>query len=127
MSNLLVLSFTYDPTLLSVEPPSGNTAGGDVVEIVGLQFADEDDFGIDVFFGTQQVPTADVLLLNETRIRVVVPEGLEAGPVDLRVDFPSGVSKTLATAFTYDDDAPDYVGIDETTQLVTDEGDFIVT
>lgn len=123
--SLLVVSAKFDPTLSSVTPPVGGTSGGDLVELVGAEFADEsDDADTRVFFGTVEADPTTVVLLNETRIRVVTPAG--TGAVDVRLILPSGVEKTLVAVFTYQAGIEFLAADDAGTYLVTEGGDYLV-
>jgi hypothetical protein len=84
------------PTVTSVAPASGTTAGGQVVTITGVNYGSTRQ----VYFGVVAAPRFQVLGFNT--ISAVTPPGA-AGPVDVRVVNPLGLpSQTNAgDVFTY--------------------------
>jgi hypothetical protein len=82
------------PTLTSLAPVTGRTAGGTAVALAGTNFA----AGATVTIGG--APATSVVVLSSTRITAVTPAGT-AGARDVRVTLSSGQSATLAGAFTY--------------------------
>jgi len=108
---LTTLSYTVDPTPLSLDVITGPAAGGTPIVITGKQLDVDgpDDAEIAVYFGTGlqfaagtevRVDPDHLELVDETTINIVSPPHA-AGLVSLRVVFPSGVVKTLTDAFTY--------------------------
>jgi hypothetical protein len=92
-------TFTYTsvsaPSVTSVSPSSGSTAGGTVVIVTGTGFTGASQ----VKFGTVVADT--FLLLSDTSMSVVSPAE-SAGTVDLTVVGPGGTSSTSsADHFTY--------------------------
>jgi hypothetical protein len=81
------------PTVGSVTPNSGATAGGTAVTITGTNFA----AGATVTFGG--TAATNVVVVNSTSITATTPAG--AGAVTVTVTNPSGQSGSLASAFTY--------------------------
>jgi hypothetical protein len=82
------------PQVTGVSPNSGSTAGGATVSISGSNFA----AGATVQFGSN--PATNVAFINATSISAVTPAG-PAGSVSVTVTNPSGLSATLANAYTY--------------------------
>ncbi|HEV8433747.1 MAG TPA: IPT/TIG domain-containing protein, partial [Thermoanaerobaculia bacterium] len=88
--------YTYlpPPTVATVQPNKGKTAGGDVVTITGTNFGSIDDTS--VTFGST---AATVTSVTSASIAVTTPAG-SAGTVDVTVSTPGG-SATRSSAFTY--------------------------
>jgi hypothetical protein len=86
-------SGTGAPTVTSVSPNSGSTAGGTAVTITGTNFAT----GATVTFGT--AAATNVAVVNSTTITATTPAG-SAGAVTVTVTV-SGQSGSLASGFTY--------------------------
>jgi IPT/TIG domain/Fibronectin type III domain len=81
------------PTVTSVSPNTGTTAGGTAVTITGTNFVS----GATVTFGTAAAPS--VVVTNSTTITALTPAG-SAGAVTVTVTV-SGQSGSLASGFTY--------------------------
>src|SRR5690348_9874099 len=94
-SGALTNGFTYVvvPTVSSVSPSSGPTAGGTSVTITGTNFAS----GATVTFGT--APATNVVVVSGTQITATTPANA-AGAVMVKVTV-SGQSGSLANGFTY--------------------------
>jgi hypothetical protein len=84
------------PTLVSIEPASGSTRGGDSVILTGGNFASE----MTVSFGGIPAPFVSILDSNGTRLRVETPAHA-AGPVDVVVTNSDGRSATLPGGYTF--------------------------
>ena len=84
---------TGAPTVSSVSPNSGSTAGGTAVTITGTNFAT----GATVTFGT--AAATNVAVVNSTTVAATTPAG-SAGAVTVTVTV-SGQSGSLASGFTY--------------------------
>ena len=84
---------TGAPTVSSVSPNSGTTAGGTAVTITGTNFAT----GATVTFGT--AAATNVAVVNSTTVTATTPAG-SAGAVTVTVTV-SGQSGSLASGFTY--------------------------
>jgi hypothetical protein len=82
------------PTVTSVSPNSGTTAGGTAVTIAGTNFA----VGATVTFGS--AAATNVVVTSGTQITATTPTG-SAGAVMVTVSNPGGQSGGLASAFTY--------------------------
>src|ERR1039458_10202848 len=82
------------PTVTSVSPNSGTTAGGTAVTITGANFA----VGATVTFGSASA--TNVVVVSGTQITATTPAG-SAGAVMVTVSNPGGQSGALAGAFTY--------------------------
>ena len=95
-SGSLASAFTYvaPPTVTSVSPNSGTTAGGTAVTITGTNFA----AGATVTFGG--TAATNVVVTSATTITATTPAGV-AGAVAVAVTNPSGLSGSLASGFTY--------------------------
>ena len=95
-SGSLGSAFTYlaPPTVNSVSPNNGPTAGGTAVTITGANFAS----GVTVTFGG--TPATNVVVVNSTTITATTPAG-GAGAVAITVTNPGGQSGSLGSAFTY--------------------------
>jgi hypothetical protein len=95
-SGSLANAFTYiaPPTVSSVSPNSGATAGGTAVTITGTNFA----AGATVTFGG--VAATNVAVVNSTTITARTPAG-SAGAVTVAVTNSNGLGGSLAGAFTY--------------------------
>jgi len=87
--------FTYvpSPTILSISPTSGPTAGGTAITITGTAFVS----GTLITIGG--VAASDVTVVDGTSITAIIPIG-KAGPQDVGITT-SGGSKTLIGGFTY--------------------------
>jgi hypothetical protein len=92
----LASGFTYvpPPTVTSVSPSSGSTAGGTAVTVSGTNFAS----GATVTIGG--APATNVVVTNATTITATTPAG-SAGPVAITVTTPGPQSGTLQNGFTY--------------------------
>lgn len=99
--------FTYSgPSITKLAPNAGPTAGGTTVTITGTNFV----AGALVTFGDK--PATAVAYVSPTSITAVAPAAAKAGPLDVRVTTPSGVSFISdASLFTYTD-GPIVTGID---------------
>ncbi len=91
----LASGFTYvaSPTVTSVSPSSGATAGGTGVTITGTNFA----AGATVTFGSNAA--TNVVVVSRTQITATTPAG-SAGAVTVTVML-NGQSGSLASGFTY--------------------------
>ncbi|MCM2277910.1 MAG: IPT/TIG domain-containing protein [Oligoflexia bacterium] len=93
-------AFTYNdvvlatPTIGSVSPGSGTTAGGTALTVDGANF----EAGATVILGGASC--TGVTVVSATRITCTTPAHA-AGAVDVRVANVSGQSGTLASGFTY--------------------------
>jgi IPT/TIG domain len=96
LSGSLASAFTYiaPPTVSSVAPSSGSTAGGTAVTITGTNFA----AGATVTLGG--AAATNVVVVSSTSITTTTPAHA-AGPVTVTVTNPGGGSGNLASAFTY--------------------------
>ena len=94
-SGSLTSGYTYEviPTVSSVSPSSGATAGGTAVTITGTNFAT----GATVTFAA--TPATNVVVVNSTTITATTPAG-SAGAVTVTVTV-GGQSGSLANGFTY--------------------------
>ena len=82
------------PTVTSVSPNSGTTAGGTAVTITGANFAT----GATVMFGS--AAATSVVVVSGTQITATTPAGT-AGAALVTVSNPGGQSGALAGGFTY--------------------------
>lgn len=92
----LANAFTYlaPPTLTSIDPRKGKTAGGEAVTLVGTNFmANETTVSIG------GAPATSVTVGASTSISATTP-ARSSGPTDVTVTTPAG-SVTLAGGFTY--------------------------
>lgn len=109
------LPYHLEPELSAADPSTGPEEGGTTVVLTGAQLSaagpDGEDSEIVVLFGTAAELAAGaaaaaspdgVELLSETELSVVSPPHAP-GLVSVSVVLPSGVTKTLADAFTYTD------------------------
>lgn len=87
------------PTLTSVSPPSGSTAGGTTVTLTGTGF----QAGATVLFDS--TPATAVMVSGATSIQANTPAHA-SGTVAVHVINPDGQTATLAAAFTYTATAP---------------------
>lgn len=83
------------PTIVSVNPPNGGTAGLQYITITGTNFVAGDT----VTFGTTASP--DVKIVSSTQIQAQLPAHA-AGKVDVKVANANGQGTTLANGFEYD-------------------------
>ena len=90
-----VLINTAAPTVTSVTPAQGPTAGGTEITIVGTGFVP----GTEVSVGGN--PATDVQLVNRRKITAKTPAG-SAGTSAVRVVRPDTQEATAAGAFTYE-------------------------
>ena len=86
--------FTPPPKVLGVNPQSGSTKGGDVVEIAGTGFQP----GLQVTFSGQKA--LDVQVQGATKILCQTPPGA-AGPAAVTVTNPDLSNHTLGGGFLY--------------------------
>lgn len=85
------------PTLTSITPTSGTSAGGNTVTITGSSFISSNT---QVFFGS--TPATDVVVVSNTVITVTVPPGMMGTTVDVTVVTPFGVTPIVdADRYTY--------------------------
>ncbi|MHC4601611.1 MAG: IPT/TIG domain-containing protein, partial [Planctomycetota bacterium] len=87
-------TFVPPPTVSSINPVSGPTAGGTSVTITGTDFVS----GATVTIGGN--PATNVAFVNATTITCDTPAGT-AGTADVTVTNPDTQADTLAGAFTY--------------------------
>ncbi|MEO0650832.1 MAG: IPT/TIG domain-containing protein, partial [Planctomycetota bacterium] len=99
-------SFTYtltaDPTLASLTPATGATAGGDTITLSGSDFDGDTQvrFGVDPLDGTGGTAAASVTLIDAATLEVVTPAG--SGSVAVMVtDGGTGQADVLEAGFTY--------------------------
>ena len=89
------------PTVTSVSPNFGPTAGGTSVTVTGTNF---NNSGLIVSFGA--TPSTDVFVNSDTRLTATTPAHV-GGTVDVTVTTSSGVSAiSSADEFTYKTDTP---------------------
>ncbi|PBC69736.1 IPT/TIG domain-containing protein [Streptomyces sp. TLI_235] len=88
----LAYYYTSAPTLTSVTPSQGPTAGGTAVTLAGTNFSN----ATAVAFGT--AAAASFSVVSATQINAVAPPGT-AGPVQIKVTTPGGTSNGLAYFF----------------------------
>ena len=94
-SGSLAGGFIYgSPTVSSVSPNNGSTAGGTSVTITGTNFAS----GATVTFGG--TAATSVTVVSSTTITATTPAGT-AGAVTVTVTNPGGQSGSLSSGFTY--------------------------
>lgn len=86
--------FGLSPTIVSLAPTEGVTAGATAVDLAGSNL----EFGASVLVGGRSA--THVTVLSSDRLRFVTPRGI-VGPSDIAVFNPSGRSATLAGGFTY--------------------------
>ncbi len=82
------------PSITTVIPGSGTTAGGTSVTITGSHFQP----GSSVSFGAN--PASNVVVVSSTQITATTPAGV-AGAVSVGVTGPDGTSAALPSAYTY--------------------------
>jgi hypothetical protein len=87
-------SYVVPPTVTSVSPNSGTTAGGTAVTITGTNFA----AGATVTFGG--AAATNVVVVNSTQITATTPAGA-AGAVTVTVTNPGVPSGSLVNGYTY--------------------------
>jgi hypothetical protein len=92
----LPLAFTYvaPPTVLTISPTSGPTAGGTAITILGANF----QAGAQVFLGLLEAQ--DVVFRNAAVLECKTP-ARTAGPAALTVRNPDGQEATVPLAFVY--------------------------
>lgn len=86
---------TGTPTLTEVLPATGVLAGGEVVTLLGNNFAP----GATVMFGDKL--GTNVQILSKTQLKVTVPAGTAIGPTVIVVKNPDGKLATSSTLFSY--------------------------
>jgi glucose/arabinose dehydrogenase len=84
------------PTVVSVEPASGSTRGGESVIVTGGNFVP----GVTVSFEGVTAPSTVILDPNGTRLLAVTPPHA-TGPVDVVVRNPDGRSAALTSGYGY--------------------------
>ncbi|MGD0696946.1 MAG: IPT/TIG domain-containing protein [Terriglobia bacterium] len=95
-------------TIGNIDPPSGTTAGGTVVAIIGSGFQQNLTVTFGTAAGTQITVTPD-----GTQITVTTPAHA-AGSVDVVVNNPDGSSATAKNGYTYGNPAPTISSISPT-------------
>jgi glucose/arabinose dehydrogenase len=85
------------PTLVSIEPGSGSTRGGESVVLTGRNFG----IGAAVSFGGVHSPSVAIADPNGTQLLVVTPAHA-AGVIDVVVTDLDGRTATLPGAFTFE-------------------------
>ncbi|MCX8093629.1 MAG: IPT/TIG domain-containing protein, partial [Candidatus Goldbacteria bacterium] len=97
-SNTLTNGFTYylypPPAITSIFPPSGTTAGGQVITVNGSNFRNGCTAYLDNILATS------VNFINSSQITLVTPPHSPA-TVDLKVVNPDGQQSTLLSSYTY--------------------------
>jgi subtilisin family serine protease len=88
------ISISEAPLVTSVTPSTGNTQGGDTVDIIGTNFKS----GASVLFNNS--PASEVTWISSTRLRVKTPQHAPS-MVDVKVTNPDGYFSVLPKAFTY--------------------------
>ena len=89
----VVRSTLASPTLASVAPASGPTAGGTTITLTGTNFASP------VTVSVGGIPATDATVVNSTTVTATTPSG-PSGTRDVMVSTSGGIA-TLAGAFTY--------------------------
>jgi hypothetical protein len=100
-TNITVRPYGF-PVLKSIDPTSGNIAGGDTITLIGQGF----NFSASqtsVHFGGKASVTGSsaITVKNFNTLEVVTPKGIVAGLLDVSVVTPIGRSNTIG--FTYID------------------------
>jgi hypothetical protein len=124
--SVLTGAFTYiapppppGPTLTSVSPDNGSLVGGNVVSLTGSNFKSNTQ----IYFGTK--PAILLSVFDGIKMNVVVPAGVSAGTVDVKVVNADGQEAVLTSAYTYIVPQPTVTGLSPNTGLIT--GGTIVT
>ena len=112
------------PTVASISPTSGSTAGGTAVAITGTNFAN----GALALFGT--APTGlslvNCVVANSTTLNCNTP-GDNEGPKDLTVVNVDGQHASLTTAFTYTLTNPTITGISPASSTTNGDAGITIT
>ena len=87
-------TYNYPPTIASISPNTGTTAGGDIVMMKGANF-----FGIPTVLFGDSIAT-NVTFDGEDSLSLTTPAH-SAGLVDITLANPDGQSTTLVAAFTF--------------------------
>ncbi|MBD3920830.1 IPT/TIG domain-containing protein [Paenibacillus sp. PR3] len=87
--------YIIDPIVTAITPPNGPLAGSNIVTIDGNYFMK----GVTVLFGDK---AGSVSVFSVAQLKVVVPVGAQAGPVDVKITNPDGTSVTVSGGYTYD-------------------------
>ena len=106
-SKLATFKALVTPTIDTVTPATGDTAGGDTVVIVGTGFAT----GASVTFGGH---AATVVSLSPTEITVVTPAHAAEAAQHVKVINPSTKEAEAADAFAYSKHTPTFTSITPT-------------
>jgi hypothetical protein len=111
-----ILSYQFQPTLISVAPATGSSAGGTPITLKGRQFYRLDAAGhnttdpallrcVDATLATTEgIALQNVAFVDEGTFTATMPArpaGAGAGVVGLVMAMPNGNTATLANAFTY--------------------------
>jgi uncharacterized protein YegL len=83
------------PEIIKVSPNSGNLSGGELVYIDGKNFVN----GLKVYFGEKEAAMST--FYSDIRFRVVAPESLDAGVVNVKIVNPDGQETILTDGYTY--------------------------
>jgi|GEM_PF-530880 len=87
--------YKADPEITSVEPNNGPLAGGTIVLIKGNYVMKD----ATIKFGEKIAQMYNYA--SPSYFRVIAPEGVQPGPVDLTVTNPDGTTVTVPGAYTY--------------------------
>ncbi|EQB88551.1 uncharacterized protein YegL [Clostridium punense] len=104
------------PEITSITPNEGNLAGGEYVYIYGSGFQS----GAQVKIGNQDA--MQIILVENTRIRIKVPAFSTPSTVDVAVSNPDGQTATLVGAYTYIE--PPKAPAPEITSITPNEGNL---
>ncbi|BAU28999.1 S-layer family protein [Aneurinibacillus soli] len=106
------------PTITSITPSSGSTAGGNIITITGTGFTN----ATAVKFGA--TPATSFSIVSSTQITAVVPAGT-AGAVNVSVATPNGTG-SKAGGYTYAD-GPTVTSLNVTSGLLAGGNTVIIT
>lgn len=96
---LTYATFEFRPTLISVSPSTGGTAGGTAITLRGAQFWEDELLGSPTVT-VGDVACTSVVLVDANTITALTPAGT-VGAKTVKVTSPNGQSASLASAFTY--------------------------
>ncbi|WP_434415311.1 IPT/TIG domain-containing protein [Nannocystis pusilla] len=85
------------PSELRIEPADGESDGGQAIRVIGADFLGH---GPAVVYVGMRSARA-VVIEDDHHISLKTPEAEGFGPVDVRIEFGDGTSRTLPQAFTY--------------------------
>jgi hypothetical protein len=115
-SNMVTYMYVDSPSITSVVPSSGTTAGGTPITITGTNF-----LNATVTIGGKNV--TNLIVVSSTKITCTTPAG-SSGPVTLVVDV--GDTTTATATYTYNKEIISNICFPAGTPITTDQGNISI-